>query len=152
MERLNNRWCSATSLDDFAEFGETTGESCFTDKGLGPTLLQQLLLAHYTVAVLEKVQENLKHFGFYRHELPRPPQLTACLIEAVVVKVIEHSTFLYDGSNGLLGLSISFHDVAISVYRLREGLFPQVVAQFQAPVSQDRDVDHTDACCVESPA
>ena len=47
-----------------------------------------------TVAVLEEVQENLKHFGFYRHELSRPPQLTACLIESVVVKVIEHSTLL----------------------------------------------------------
>ena len=96
MERLNDRWCGAISLDDFAEFGETTGESCFTDKGLGPTLLQQLLLAHYTVAVLEEVQENLKHFGFYRHELSRPPQLTACLIESVVVKVIKHSTPLMD--------------------------------------------------------
>jgi len=94
MERLNDRWCGAISLDDFAEFGETTGESCFTDKGLGPTLLQQLLLTHYTVAVLEEVQENLKHFGFYLHELSRPPQLTACLIEGVVVKAIEHSTLL----------------------------------------------------------
>src|SRR2546425_9967550 len=94
MERLNDRWCGAISLDDFAEFGETTGESCFTDKGLGPTLLQQLFLAHYTVAVLEEVQENLKHFGFYRYELSRPPQLTACLIEGVVVKAIEHHTLL----------------------------------------------------------
>jgi hypothetical protein len=96
MERLNDRWCGAISLDDFAEFGETTGESCFTDKGLGPTLLQQLLLAHYTVAVLEEVQENLKHFGFYRYELSRPPQLTTCLIESVVVKVIKHSAPLMD--------------------------------------------------------
>jgi hypothetical protein len=94
MQRLNDRWCGALSLDDFAEFGETPGESCFTDKGLGPTLLQQLLLAHDTVAVLEEVEENLKHFGFYRHELSRPPQLTACLIEGAVVKVIEHSTLL----------------------------------------------------------
>jgi hypothetical protein len=92
MERLNDRWRSAIGLDDFAEFSETTGESCFTDKGLGPTLLQQLLLAHYTVTVLEEVQENLKHFGFYRHELSRPPQLTACFIESEVVKAIEHST------------------------------------------------------------
>jgi hypothetical protein len=94
MERLNNRWRSAIGLDDFAKFGETTGESCFTDKGLGPTLLQQLLLAHYTVAVLEEVQENLKHFGFYHHELSCPPQLAACLIEGVVVKVVKHSTLL----------------------------------------------------------
>src|SRR5215471_3107133 len=94
MERLNDRWCGALSLDDLAEFGETTGESCFSDKGLGPTLLQQLVLAHYTVAVLEEVQENLKHFGLYRYELSRPPQLTACFIEGVVVKVIEHSTLL----------------------------------------------------------
>jgi hypothetical protein len=96
MERLNDRWCSAISLDDLAEFGETTGESCFTDKGLGPTLLQQLLLAHDTVAVLEEVKENLKHFGFYRYELSRPPQLTACFIESVVVKAIKHSTLLMD--------------------------------------------------------
>jgi hypothetical protein len=94
MERLNDGWCGTISLDDFAEFGKTTGESGFTDKGLRPTLLQQLLLAHYTVAVLEEIQENLKHFGFYRHELPRPSQLTACLIEGVVVKGIEHSTLL----------------------------------------------------------
>jgi hypothetical protein len=94
MERLNNRWRGAIGLDDFAKFGETTGVSCFTDKGLGSTLLQQLLLAHYTVAVLEEVQENLKHFGFYRHELTRSPQLTARLIEGVIVKVIEHSTLL----------------------------------------------------------
>jgi hypothetical protein len=65
MERLNDRWHGAISLDDFAEFGETTGEGCFTDKGLRPTLLQQLLLAHDTVAVLEEIQENLKHFWFY---------------------------------------------------------------------------------------
>ena len=58
MERLNDRWCGEISLDDLAEFGETTNESCFTDKGLGPTLLQQLRLAHYTVAVLEEVQEH----------------------------------------------------------------------------------------------
>jgi hypothetical protein len=44
--------------------------------------------------VLEEVQENLKHFGFYCHELSRPPQLTEGLIEGVVVKAIEHSTFL----------------------------------------------------------
>jgi hypothetical protein len=73
MERLNHRWCGALSLNDLAEFGEATGESRFTDKGFGPTLLQQLLLAHDTVTVLEEVQENLKHFGFYRHELSRPP-------------------------------------------------------------------------------
>jgi len=65
MERLNDRWGNALSLDDFAEFGETTGKRCFTDKGLGPTLFQQLLLAHYTLAVLEEVQENLKHFWLY---------------------------------------------------------------------------------------
>jgi len=94
MERLNDRWCGALSLDDFAEFGKTTGERCFTDKRLGPTLLQQLLLAHYTVAVLEEVEEHLKYFGFYGHELSRLPQLTAVLIEGVVVKAIEHSTFL----------------------------------------------------------
>src|SRR5262245_28693712 len=94
MERLNDRRCGAFSLDNLAEFGETTGESCFTDKGLRPTLLQQLLLTHYTVAVLEEVQEHLKHFGFDRHELSRPPQLMACLIEGVVVKAIEHSTLL----------------------------------------------------------
>src|SRR5215831_1960968 len=92
MERLNDRWGGAVGLDDFTEFGDTTGERCFADEGLGPTLLQQLLLAHYTVAVLEEVQENLKHFRLYRHELSCPPQLTACLIESVVVKVIEHST------------------------------------------------------------
>jgi hypothetical protein len=94
MQRLNDGWCGAISLDDLAEFGETTGESCFTDKGPGPTLLQQLLLTHDTVAVLEEIQENLKHFGFYRQELSRPPQLTACLIEGVVVKAIEHRTLL----------------------------------------------------------
>jgi hypothetical protein len=65
MERLNDRWRGAISLDDFAEFGETTGESCFTDKSLGPTLLQQLLLTHYTVTVLEEIKENLKHLFFY---------------------------------------------------------------------------------------
>jgi hypothetical protein len=92
MERLNDGWYSAISLDDLAEFGETTGESCFTDKSLGPTLLQQLLLAHYTVAVLEEIQKNLKHFWFYCHELSCPPQLTPRLIEGVAVKAIEHST------------------------------------------------------------
>src|SRR5690349_13070329 len=91
MERLNHGWCGALSLDDLAEFGETTGESCLTDKSLGPTLLQQLLLAHYPIAVLEEVQEYLKHFGFYRHELPCPLKLTACFIEGVVVKAVEHS-------------------------------------------------------------
>jgi hypothetical protein len=92
MERLNDGWYGAISLDDFAEFGKTTGESCFTDKGLGPTLLQQLLLAHYTVAMLEEIQKNLKHFGLYGYELFLPPQLTACFIEGVVAKAIEHST------------------------------------------------------------
>jgi hypothetical protein len=92
MERLNDRWGDAISLDSFAEFGETTGERCFTHKRLGPTLLQQLLLAHDTVAVLEEVQKNLKHFGFYCHALFSPPQLTAGFIETVVIKVIEHST------------------------------------------------------------
>jgi hypothetical protein len=42
--------------------------------------------------VLEEIQENLKHFWFYCHELSCPPQLSACLIEGIVVKAIEHST------------------------------------------------------------
>jgi len=92
MKRLNDRGRGVISLDDFAELGETTGESCFTDKRLRPTLLQQLLLAHDTVAVLEEIQKNLKHFRLYCHELSCPPQLTPCLIEGVVVKAIEHST------------------------------------------------------------
>lgn len=51
-----------------------------------------------------------------------------------------------------LALSIRFHDIAISVYRLGERLFPQVVAQLQALIRQDRDSDHTDAHRVERPA
>jgi hypothetical protein len=96
MERLNNRWYGAIRLDDFAEFGETTGESCFTDKSLGPTLLQQLLLAHDTVAVLEEIQKNLKHFWLYCYDLFLPLQLTTCFIESVVIKAIQHSTPLMD--------------------------------------------------------
>jgi len=59
-------------------------------------LLQQLLLAHYTIAVLEEIQENLKHFWLYCYELFLPSQLTACFIESIVVKVIKHSTPLMD--------------------------------------------------------
>ena len=51
-----------------------------------------------------------------------------------------------------LTLSIRSHDIAVSVYRLRERLLSQVVAQLQAPVSEDRGVDHTDARPVERPA
>ena len=49
-----------------------------------------------------------------------------------------------------LALSIRFHEVAISVYGLGERLFPQIIAQLQAPVSEDRYVDHTNARRVES--
>src|SRR5712692_10587911 len=49
-----------------------------------------------------------------------------------------------------LSLSIGFHDAAIPVYCQGERLFPQVVAQLQAPVGQDWCVDHTDTRRVES--
>jgi hypothetical protein len=95
MERLNDRWCGAISLDDFAEFGETPGERGFTDKGLRPTLLQQLFLAHDTVMMLEEVEEHLKHFWLYRYELSLPPQLTAGLIKCIVVKFIDHTYLMH---------------------------------------------------------
>jgi hypothetical protein len=92
MEGLQDRWRSVVRLDGLAEFGETTGEGRFTDKGLRPTLLQQFRLAHDPVSMLEEVEKDLKHLGLNRHRASRTPQLTARLIEGVVVKAVDHIT------------------------------------------------------------
>jgi hypothetical protein len=53
-------------------------------------LLKEFVFGHDPVAVLEKVSQHLKHFGFDRDHMICPPQFTASFIECKVAEAVYH--------------------------------------------------------------
>jgi hypothetical protein len=59
--------------------------------GTRPILRQELLFGHDAVAMLDKVEEDGKYFGLYRHQFPSSTQLVTCGIELIRAKAIDHA-------------------------------------------------------------
>jgi hypothetical protein len=56
-----------------------------------PTLRQEFRFGHDAVTMLDEIEEDGKHFGLYRHQLPGLTQLIARGIEFARAKAIDHA-------------------------------------------------------------
>jgi hypothetical protein len=97
---LNGRGITQAPVHDFTQLGEAAGEGGFGDKGIRPALREEFVFGHHAVAMLEQIEQHLKHLGFNRHELALMSHLAAGHIQLVSPKGIDHSRFSHTIPHG----------------------------------------------------
>jgi hypothetical protein len=73
-----------------ARFHDAMVHGGLTHKALRPYVLHKFLLAHDTVAMRDKVAENIEHLRFKLAQCPSTPEFVELGVEGVVIKEIEH--------------------------------------------------------------
>jgi len=90
IQRLDELWLATAAANGSAYLCDTTGQGPITDALLRPQLLEEFLLWHDAVAMLDEVGQDVKHERFKLDECTGTVQFIALRVELEVSKDIKH--------------------------------------------------------------